>query len=311
MKIAIIAKSYYIHNYLLCLHFILRIKIDVIYALKENINLMDIGAYRFRVIALDSLEECVNNSDLIIAHERDILTNALNKIILFSKNSGKQIILIKSNWDDGFITNLNGHLDSLDARDAAIPNFFLISIGRLSLPFAGELLVYNTIISLGRKVKSYFDYGALEWLNSSFNDTLLNSSFVLSQHDGFSSYDTLFNHININSNSDLMQLDKFVQYSKPDFVIVLTNSSELDRTKALCEKIKCLLSTDVDFVISSIYSSIIVGKNTYSFYNNNRTSQSLLGSFNYMYIDDGNLQKELSKKIITKLAYPDGIIHIE
>lgn len=267
------------------LEYVLNIQIGSIILLSENHYAED--SYYFfgdkHIEIFDTLQECVENSDIIIISKEN-----LSKLVL---PTDKKIIVI--NFDDSMPKSIGFSIPDLDYKEK--PVIAILSLGEYNDQYNTEILVNKILSEKGARVLQYYSPKTKSILNSYFCNNCLNSAISMSKEKN---YDIIVISINkINSYHELLHIMCDIA---PDMILLCVNKSYKQEKELAKWMFGC---GTVELIIRSPYISyeIVKGKTYPVFCGNNKTSRFLDSFQNDLY--------DVLKKAISKcVCFPKEIV---
>lgn len=261
------------------------------------ILLMEIKKYYYSnnklpVIFYSTLHECISNSDVIVAIQKDSIPDrTLKEAEHISSIFEKPFVVLNSLFHD-----CQNYFDVNDEK----PCILHIFLGISSQTFEGEALLY-----------SVFDYNDIKIKNANSNSMLrqwavnvLNCNIFRNFADivvsGIEKYDILYAPVFLRH--DIMELRNcfnYINMIKPDYIIVQTDCS-YDYYIELRNITRYICNREVDFWIKSRYYNY-EEKCILSYQANHIVLPPAKS------ITDPLLEKTISFEMLSKLAFPNNI----
>ena len=300
----IFADSLTTRTFLRSIVYLVNVNVESVYLLCENYTSAENWEYGFPVYYRDTIESCIESSDIVVVFEDIIPTSAYNMIKEICALTCKRIVLLKSGQDSAkHFTDEN--IEKIINLCKSLPVILLLTTGAISQPFAGNVVLCKSLDTKGVNILLHPCYPAASIFNSLNQQELLNSAIkrMLTFED---KKDVIVWHFDLGDYLNKFDSLNLFDRIHPDFCILLSNATTLEKISKIRDRINHVLKKSVDVTITTRYYAVTVGKNNYSFYNGEFSRNAI----NCLDFESSEIEEIISQAIISKLTYPKGIIPI-
>lgn len=298
-SIFLFSDSYNTKTFILSLDYLLDRNIKEIILLKENHIVNEFNNSKYKIILFDNLYDCINAADFIIIIQSNyLLTESINLIRKESKKRHVDCYILKNKISNCHINNKIVSEFSFEKY----PTILCVSIGDFTQQIYIELILNKIFEKLEINTKQFFTEKTFDWIQQLKNYGLLSKS--LEKQFLFDEYNIVISSINILNIEKLYDYLNLIKHISPDFLIIMTElNCDILAIENLKNIIKYNCNLPVDLIINSRYYFY---NNKYHVYCSNKIKKSKL-----IYdIEYNKLECKIEEKILSKLAFPKGVVKL-
>lgn len=270
--------------------------VQSVYVLGENHRQKDFKNLEIDIIVNDNIEYCLSNCDLILLlFDKNIPEKSVNYIKKFADSNGKRFIKLNNPWFDDNFELPKTYNDLIQ-----FPSILIVSLGKISQGYYTEMIINQIFSEKDIFIKQLFLDSTSDLLLQIDDVKLLNAALHDQIQNECQKYEVVIYSVNIRENnvSDLKQCIEFAKKTSPDFIILQADFNyNFNQIKPIIEYNLC---TKIDILIKSnfmLYDRDFV-------YCQSDVDEKML------YCESDNFMNTLSKKIFSKISFPEGCIVI-
>ena len=297
-KLFLLSNNFSTHMLIYELDFVLKIDVEEIILLKENHSVGEFHTFNGEIpITLYSdINKCILNCDIVILFvDENIPYKSIDSIYNQSLFQGKRCIILNNPWRSS-PTSFTSFEDNTIASPN-VPVILNLSIGLLSQPYCMEVLLNKILFQNNFNITQHFSAQTNDLLLQLKTNDLLNPNFYISDIGDIFVYSIMVNE-NENISKEVIEL---INNIAPDYIIIQTDL-RFEKYGEIKNFIFYNCYRQIDMIVKSHY----INYNCIPVYCMNRNNQDAV-SDNIYDLDSNILEETLSKKIITKIAFPFGI----
>ena len=293
-KIFIFSNAFATHNMINSINYLLNMSIDEVLVLGENHRQNDFIEAGIKVTVNESIEFCIDNSDLIIMLlDENIPTRSSERVMDLAKIKGKMILKLRNPW-----TKQNCTPDKQLYSDMKnMPSVLILSVGKNAQEIYTELTINEMFFNKKVNIIQDFSSSSVDLFNQ------LNNYGVLNQHLREQIYEektkgVLFVSTVCISGTDIKELRNccfnILNRLYPDVLIIQAGYSyEIEKIRQIVEK-------STSHIIDMVIRSNFVSHNDSMVYcaDANTTQELLIGKRVTPQI--------ILNAILSKTAFPNG-----
>lgn len=304
-KIFIFTNSYTTRTMIFDLNYLFNCKTHEILLLKENFMNENYSLNNIKVKLFNNMDNCIEYSDfIIIIKNGNVPKKSINYILSKSKELNKKCIEIQNPWQINSLYS-NQDYDKYKEYDFNnCPVILDIALGYGAQQFCVELLLNKIFIDKKINFKQFYSLETKNILLQLNKYNILNNELSKQLNTSINQYNVIIYSINIGDS--IYNIKKYIEILrclKPDFTILQTDI-KFEEYETAKKFIKYGCFSQLDILIKSHYNLLY---KKHALHCNNHIIKE---DYFIKDIESNDLEKKLALEILSKIAFPEGIIKL-